>query len=170
MFVKSLGAAAGALLLSSAASVACAATVDITSAVGNLDAVGPSGYTSSSFAYGSGQSFSDTFLFTLGSSAHVYLDVATVTSALKGLQFSGVQLTQGASVLPPVSGGLPSFDFGNLQAGQYTLTLSGLASGVAGGSYHIDLMAQPVPEPETVALMLAGLGVMGAVARRRRAH
>ncbi|CAN5905229.1 hypothetical protein BH11PSE8_BH11PSE8_18350 [soil metagenome] len=32
-----------------------------------------------------------------------------------------------------------------------------------------DVALAPVPEPETYALMLAGLGVMGLVARRRRA-
>ena len=39
--------------------------------------------------------------------------------------------------------------------------------------YRIDqvvLMAAPVPEPETAALMIAGLGFLGAVARRRKAR
>ena len=31
-----------------------------------------------------------------------------------------------------------------------------------------DIIRQPIPEPETYALMLMGLGVMGWVARRRR--
>ncbi len=30
------------------------------------------------------------------------------------------------------------------------------------------LMLAPVPEPETYALLLAGLGIVGAAARRRR--
>ena len=29
-------------------------------------------------------------------------------------------------------------------------------------------VSQPIPEPETYALMMAGLGVMGVVARRRK--
>ncbi len=32
----------------------------------------------------------------------------------------------------------------------------------------VESIAAPVPEPESYALMLAGLGVMGFVARRRR--
>jgi hypothetical protein len=44
--------------------------------------------------------------------------------------------------------------------------------GSATGSYELTLTAQgnlaPVPEPETYAMMLAGLGLMGLTARRRR--
>jgi hypothetical protein len=35
-------------------------------------------------------------------------------------------------------------------------------------SYSFSLVAVPVPEPETYAMMLAGLGMMGFIARRRR--
>ena len=33
----------------------------------------------------------------------------------------------------------------------------------------VNFQAAPVPEPETYAMLLAGLGLMGAVVRRRRA-
>lgn len=56
--------------------------------------------------------------------------------------------------------------------------LSGLASGPTGG-YQLtvlhsatkqdQLMPTPIPEPETYAMMLAGLGLLGLAARRRRA-
>ena len=36
------------------------------------------------------------------------------------------------------------------------------------GLSHLALFAQPVPEPQTYALMLAGLGVIGSIVRRRR--
>jgi hypothetical protein len=62
-----------------------------------------------------------------------------------------------------------------LTAGTYTLTLSGSAAStppIQNGSVRYDVaytaVASPVPEPETYALMLAGLGVVGWAARRRK--
>jgi hypothetical protein len=62
------------------------------------------------------------------------------------------------------------FSFGNLAAGNYALNVLGFANGSEGGFYAGGLIAQtaPIPEPETYALMLAGLGIVGFIARRRR--
>jgi len=49
--------------------------------------------------------------------------------------------------------------------GTVTPTASGFMIDNGGGSLHF---ATPIPEPETYALMLAGLAVVGFVARRRR--
>ena len=37
-----------------------------------------------------------------------------------------------------------------------------------GSTFDIKVQAAPIPEPETYALMLAGLGLLGVVARRRK--
>lgn len=37
-------------------------------------------------------------------------------------------------------------------------------------SYGFGVIAAPVPEPETYAMLLAGLGLVGAIARRRKAN
>ena len=56
------------------------------------------------------------------------------------------------------------FSFAGLAAGNYSLNFLGTAT--AGGAYGGILTA--VPEPETYAMMLAGLGVIGFLASRRR--
>lgn len=50
-------------------------------------------------------------------------------------------------------------------AGQMVVTPTGFV--VNGGGGSINLVAAPVPEPETYALMLGGLAAVGFVARRR---
>ena len=56
--------------------------------------------------------------------------------------------------------------------GAYAFVVGGTADGLDGGKYvltsFIDVAAPAIPEPETYALMLAGLGVLGGMARLRR--
>lgn len=58
-----------------------------------------------------------------------------------------------------------------LGAGGHTLTVSGLAEPYKGSVYDgsLSVSALPVPEPETWAMMLAGLGAFGFMASRRKA-
>ncbi len=54
---------------------------------------------------------------------------------------------------------------GNLAAGQYHLDISGYIGPNAMGGI---LSGLPVPEPETYAMLLAGLGLIGFSVRRRK--
>lgn len=54
-----------------------------------------------------------------------------------------------------------------LSAGAYTLHVTGI--GQPKDTYTLDMSVSAVPEPETYALMLAGLGALGFIAKRRKA-
>lgn len=58
--------------------------------------------------------------------------------------------------------------FSSLAAGAYYYKLVGSVDGPFGGSYLLSSSLVPVPEPETAALLLGGLGALGLLARRRR--
>ncbi len=63
---------------------------------------------------------------------------------------------------------LGNFSFANLESvgnSPFVLTLTGTAG--ARAKYSGELTVSAVPEPETYALLLAGLGMVGFMARRR---
>ncbi|MCL1860075.1 MAG: FxDxF family PEP-CTERM protein [Proteobacteria bacterium] len=59
----------------------------------------------------------------------------------------------------------------NPAVSDYTLVISGVAASVSffgASNYAITMSAAAVPEPTEYAMLLAGLGVVGMIARRRR--
>ena len=88
-----------------------------------------------------------------------------------------VDIARGSLDFDGTTGGA-SRSFGELAGGDYYYVVKGDANGLSseedsdGGSYSLISslkgVTTPVPEPQTYALLLAGLGVIGFVARRRR--
>ena len=68
-----------------------------------------------------------------------------------------------------------TFDSMTVAGGKYVAHVWGTAFDFPIGKSHpsysfaLNAVAVPVPEPESYAMLLAGLGIMGALARRRRA-
>jgi PEP-CTERM motif len=158
-----------------------------TTALGQVSSSVPTTFTGS--VLGETQSFSDIFTFTLSqpnmssgySVVNFPLDIpdvgslGTVLSTMSLVTFGtdGMQGTTDDQVLKSVV--LPSA--GNTQdhlslswdqpiTGPAYLNISGVTSGSLGGIYTGSIAAT-IPEPETYAMLLAGLGLMGAVVRRR---
>lgn len=116
-------------------------------------------------------SFTDVYTF---SSLQPFSLSASVTSVVNGasnLDFSDISISgPGGSLAFIKTLGDPfelfTLQTGLLAAGTYSLTLMGMNS-VLPASYGGNVSVSPVPEPESYALMLAGIGVIGFVAARR---
>lgn len=91
---------------------------------------------------------------------------ASSASGLLGYSIYGTA-SRGTDLLPAMSvigNGSSGFN-APLAAGDYTLWIQELATGTF--NYRFNLVLNPVPESDTYAMLLAGLGIMGVVARRR---
>jgi hypothetical protein len=111
----------------------------------------------------------DTYAFTLGTASTVASSVSTFGSPIAPANYSIWNADNTATPFSWNFGGAPTVHTVNLAAGSYYYAVFGVAPGFAAYSINSAAVATPVPEPETYAMLLAGLGIVGFVARRRRA-
>lgn len=112
------------------------------------------------FAITSGAFFQDFYTFDITGPSTVSGEVLSM-----GIDPFVVTLISGLNTVASDTSA-DSFSFEGLAAGSYTLSFLGLPVAAASG-YGGYVQATTVPEPETYALMLAGLGIVGFVLRRR---
>jgi len=121
--------------------------------------------------------FEDSYLFKLADAESLFSTAVSnnLTNVL-GLTDGKVALFREAGVVDVAEGsfaftdvtGSISYSFGALAGGDYYYLVTGTGTGTSGGFYTLSSTVTPVPEPETYALLLAGLGAVGFVARRRK--
>lgn len=130
---------------------------------------------------GSVKDFQDYFTFTLTADAATLFggtpDVKIKVGGLKDIidiedvdLFSGV-VGSGTLVKHDLDKSEEGFSFKKIAAGTYYLAVSGTQKGAGNGNYTLNIAATAataVPEPEAYAMMLAGLGLIGFVARRKQ--
>lgn len=114
-------------------------------------------------------SFSDIFNFSLSAKSDVTTDAGVLNFGkffINGTTFS-YSLFTGSTLLAT---GTDASGFTNLAlgTGSYHLDVTGNATALK-GLYNGTINVSPVPEAETYSMMLLGLGLMGFIARRRRA-
>ena len=155
-------------------SLVSASAMSATYAIGTLPTA-PASYTNlATVAVGA---FTDTFTFTapaatsttFASASSVdlmpFFNVGNLTLSL----FTSANVLIASGVTGPVAGDDSTISAAPLASGaSYYYRVTGTATGASGGFYALVASATPVPEPETYALMLAGVAAVGFVVMRRR--
>ncbi len=157
------------MLAASAAATAAVIPVTLTNTIGNI--------WSAHIGNTPGASpFSDTFTFsppaTPGSSAWTLLTNVSFSGNGSGnILFTSAALNGNPLFVTSLIGGGNSFSMALLTStmvsGPLTLTVNGTSTGGSyGGSFAVQMA--PVPEPETYTMLIGGLGILAALARRRK--
>lgn len=138
---------------------------------------------SASFANTVTGAFTDSWTFDLSAPSVIGASVTNVEIFLNGLANGGIQgfsatlngvplgLTTtpgGAAPVQTVTQVLAGNTNTFLAKGAHELVVSGTGITGASASYGGNIVATPVPEPETYAMMLAGIGAIAFLLRRRR--
>jgi hypothetical protein len=174
---KSLAAAAVFAAASLGSSAALAD--DISSGPQGLALLHNTAFFGDSFAMNNnGNTFSDQFVFSItGQPANLDAIVASVADAANlGLDITALSLYgSGGDLIANGSSSMTgavdvwTISADALATGNYYLQVSGTLVSNAGASFGGSVALNPVPEPETYGMMIAGLGVLGFLARRRKA-
>lgn len=121
--------------------------------------------------------FEDRYLFTLPSDVQLFSSAVSVNiNDVLGLSGGKVTLFREAGAVDTEAGsysfgpatGDVTHSFGSPLAGAYYYLVTGTGTGSLGGAYVLTSTVLAVPEPETAAMLLSGLGALVFLTKRRR--
>lgn len=184
MIDSSLKRAVAIAMLAGASVGANATTTDLGTVAINV----PTTFTGT--VLGGASSFSDIFTFTLaesnsasgysvlnfpldfgqlGSFNTVLSTLSLVSAGADGVQGGGDDVVLKSTVLPSTGNTSDhlSLSWDQPLTGPAYINITGVTDGSLGGLYSGAISVSAIPEPESFAMLLAGLGLMGAVVRRR---
>jgi len=181
---KLLARSVAAALLTAGALAAHANPVDI-QVTQSLGALADTALDSGNLA--GGKTFAEFFQFSLATDSALSWGVTASIAGRTGLAslssslYSGtlaslagsplaIGISDGSSASALWTSDPGTMELADLAGGDYTLVISGktLAGGGAFGGTLTATPIAPVPEPDTYAMFIAGLGILGAIARRGR--
>ena len=124
---------------------------------------------------GLGSSFADIFSFSLPSSATSGSSIASgINAGGLGVLFNMFNLYENSNLIGSGATGGSSSSISNFiisnASDTFTLDVKGTNSGGSSSGYSGIISVSPVPEPETYAMLLAGLGLVAFTARRRKTN
>jgi len=164
-----------ALLLAGAGAFAGAADLERNVALNLLD--GTADFAPAlEFAAGSqGKTFADSYSFTMTSNFDADSNVSWLSlGATTGLHLTNFDLYKVGGATPVLEGfqfpqnNLWLFSGSALSAGNYVIKVGGSVLTDQAITYSGNVVLSAVPEADTYAMMLAGFGVLGLLARRRK--
>ena len=151
-------------VLAAASFSASAATYDL----GVLDPSGSDTLSAITTKFGANAQVDDFWTFELITPSSTSFGALQTFSVIEGSikNFAAVLMGHGQLTASSAPGSQSLSWVGQLAAGEYTVHVTGV-TGLGKAAYLGSVSALPVPEPETYGMMLAGLALVGAVARRR---
>jgi hypothetical protein len=165
-----------AIVLATASAFAGAADFERSNNIVLVDGTSDFGPVESFSSSSLDKTFSDLFYFTIPGLSSADSNISSISFGdTNGIDFSKFDLFKVGSPVAAAVGSLDA-DSGlwvlsgtNLTAGSYFFQVEGTITTADAVSYSGNVLVSAVPEADTYAMLLAGLGLVGFVARRRKA-